>query len=68
MMFTKNELNVLREALRNWKGLYSGESNLNEGDKERKINSLKTADALAERFESILQDFYEMENKIKEKI
>lgn len=65
MMFTKNELNVLREALRNWKGLYSGESNLNEGDKERKINSLKTADALAERFESILQDFYEMENKIK---
>ena len=67
-MFTKNELNVLREALRNWKGLYSGESNLNEGDKERKINSLKTADALAERFESILQDFYEMENKIKEKI
>jgi len=57
MMFTKNELNVLREALRNSGGLYSGESNLNEGDKERKINSLKTADALAERFESILQDF-----------
>ena len=61
MMFTKNELNVLREALRNWKGLYSGEPNLNEGDKERKARSLKTADALAERFESILQDFYEKE-------
>jgi hypothetical protein len=63
-MFTRSELNVLQQALRQYSGPYY---DLNTGltDKEVafKDDCLKTANALAERFEGILNDYYDMEHK-----
>lgn len=58
-MFTQTELNVLQQALRNWKGPYTlveGQPPLTTHEVERSENMLKIADQLAKRFEEILME------------
>lgn len=63
-MFTRQELNVLQQALRQYRGPYGKpEQNLTDEEIRHQTNCLKAADALAERFEGILNDYYDMEHK-----
>lgn len=63
-MFTKQELNVLQQALRFWDGPY-GEGkydDLTDSEKRNEKDALAIADSLARRFEEILYHYYQMEN------
>lgn len=60
-MFTRKELNVLQSALRAWQGPYRKDATLNKNEQEYKEAAIKTANDLAERFEGILWDYYELE-------
>jgi hypothetical protein len=61
-MFTKFELNVLQHALRSYHGPFPDDKNLDDVSELQHKKHLKTAALLAERFEEILYDYYEMEN------
>ena len=62
-MFTVTELNILRSALRNWKGPFgSNQSKLNEFELRRVDYELQVANQLADRSEEILNHYYQMEN------
>lgn len=60
-MFTKQELNVLRWALRMWKGPFHKATTTSQGGLAQK-DALECADNLATRFEDILEHYHEMEN------
>ena len=64
-MFTRMELNVLQAALSNFKGYYGEDQmpDLTKWEKEVHEKSIKTAENLRDRFEEILYNYYEMENK-----
>lgn len=57
-MFTKYNLKVLREALRYQDGPYTKETELSKEEIEIKKTALIAASNLADKFESILQDFF----------
>lgn len=60
-MFTKQELNILQAALRNWTGPYGpGKLSVAEGQFLKK--ELNCAINLADRFSEILGNYREMEN------
>jgi hypothetical protein len=63
-MFTKLELNVLHSALRSWIGPYGVDASMLENfELEQHGRCIEIAENLAERFEEILQHYFEMENK-----
>jgi hypothetical protein len=57
-MFTRKELNVMQQALRQWKGPWSEdqESYLTMAEVSRRDEMLECAERLAERFETILHE------------
>lgn len=60
-MFTKQELNVLQSALRNWPGPYAS-GKLSVAEEQFKKKELECAANLASRFEEILEHYFQMEN------
>ena len=63
-MFTKQEMNVLQQALRHWGGPYGKDqhNDLNDDEKRNEKDALELADSLARRFEEILFYYYRLEN------
>jgi site-specific DNA-adenine methylase len=63
-MFTRQELNVLQQALRQWNGPYLQKDmpTLTKEEIKRHADCLRIAESLAERLETILTDYYEMEH------
>ena len=61
-MFTATELNILRSALRSWEGPFGpNPCKLNEFELKKVDREFHIAEQLADRFEEILQHYYEME-------
>ena len=60
MVVTDDELNILQQALRQWRGYYGKyeRSKLSEGDIRRQEESLAEADKMAEAVEAALWEIY----------
>ena len=63
-MFTQKELNILRTACGNYKGIFDGRDidRLTPPEIKKHEDSIKTAHNLADRFEEILMDYHTMKH------
>lgn len=65
-MFTRDEMQVIHEALTRYGGPWAGSDRLTDKEIEYQNQRLSIRDSLIERFESILMDWWVLEESIKE--
>ena len=65
-MFTREELNILRESCGKYDGCFAGHKlkSLTSEELKRHYDSITKSRELAQRFEDILMDYYSIETSI----